>query len=446
MTLAKPEDKQSALATSTALNAMFGIEVTEADLQTQVERQTGGLVSLAEETAVRGGAPEWKFRVLKAISSDTFKWNVPGTDITEVSNVVGIKGFPIAVYYGFQFYSQKEKTQICSAIALGQNGEDSNEVPLGPLTKPMYNGLGYRKEGEEVRPSKDLVTMNPYGSRGFSCVDCINNGLHTVEYATDKGQQTDSCGGSATMIFVVTELATLAIERRSRTQTVKWSAVNEMRDENGELIFEGPFLLTVSISKGSFYYKDQLKVDPIPADLKCLSEFWGNCVSNNLVTDFLSERPLGHLAIPAFVELWAAQPADPKSKAVGPLVKCLPAFRLSEANVGLLGTVAMERYLAFAYSLYLSEYKKLGGKVKADNTGFEVKTFTLPEPEAIDKSIKQAKAAMVKIGGPVKEKTNPFANAQKSAAVPVSDEDSNAAIDVTAESTPDEMPDVFSRS
>ncbi|EKQ70438.1 hypothetical protein OsccyDRAFT_0725 [Leptolyngbyaceae cyanobacterium JSC-12] len=420
------------------LNDLFANldNLSEGDLQI-TERKAGSLASLAEELA-KGGTfnPEWKFRLCKPSSESLLTWFVPTTDIKECPyEVLAVRGVPVGIFHGLSLYDSNTSNTVCHTVAIVPDKDTVYYNELGPLTQPLYNGVAYQKENT---PSRDIIRMYPYGSRKFSCAECIKAGLHQQQYISKDGTvQTDKCNGSSSILIVVSHLAISKTDLTTKTRKVEWVPVQAVKDSDGNQVYKGPFVLHVSIRAGSARFPNDALTNLTPPDTKCWSKFYAELAQNDLVTDYLGHENVGHLLAPVLVEMWAGKPTDPK-KYLSATVKALPGFRI--ANPELINTVAMQKLVAGCYEIYKKEYVAYGGKLVDGK--LPAKSFNITEDEE-QRALQQHIAKRVVLAISEEQSTQKAANpmALKSAAV----EDNEDAVDTTT--TPvSEMPVVFSRN
>lgn len=367
------------------LNNLFAdFQVNEADLQAADVQSKGVLAELAEQLTGSGGSsPEWRMRSCKPTSEQFLTWFVPNTDIKEVpSEVHAVRGVPVGIFYGMSLFNSQTKSTDCRTVAIAPNADPEKVYfnGLGPLSKNLYNGVAYQ---EENVPSRDILAMNPWGSRGFSCAECIRNGLHQHTYMDKQSkEQTDRCGGSISVLMLVTALAVSKTNLKQRTRTIEWQDVTAVKDSDGNQIYSGPFILHVSFRAGSANWKGDMTLkcepaDPTPANLQSWTKFYEELVKAKQVTDtFQDGTDIGHLMANAVVEMWAAKPVDAQlSKYITATVKSLVGFRQVPDDTAialgsssfpygqLKGTVLMGKAMAAFYEGYRQEYISLGGKL-----------------------------------------------------------------------------------
>jgi hypothetical protein len=367
--------------------------------------KSGELAQTAKD--MRGGnfLPEWKFRLCKPHDNPYLQWNVPDSDIAEEVplQVLAIRGIPIRYGNGFSLFLNKDKRTVCQTVAIEPDGKAPFPLDLGPMPQFVY---GPQKFEEPRTPDGTIYSLNPVGSRGFSCISCVQNGLHMITYKDKDGvDQTARCSGRGTIIFYVTHLCIAKTNAAQRKTTEDWRKVTEIKDADGHAIFERPFLLNVSVSQGTATKglgKTIMPKPPVPSDVLSWSYFLAELSKHGVLTDHVKGQPVGHMLIPALVEMWAAKPIEAqKDKMASNMVKAIPGFRVFTTEIdgtpqSLVGTKVMDSYIHTAYEALKAEYVTAGGRLDEEGLLQNPRRYTPLNPESQQLALESASKAGTK--------------------------------------------------
>jgi hypothetical protein len=326
---------------------------------------------------------------------------MPGSDINEVpQNVLAVRGIPIRYGNGFMLYDSKEKRTLCQSVALERDGKAPFAMDLGPLPQFVYGPSKSVKE--PTTPDRSLLDLNPVGSRGFSCVECVKAGLNFHKYTDEKGQeQVDRCSGRGSIVMYITHICISKPDLVKRTESPVWKSVTDIKDADGNPIYHEPFLLVVDITQGaatkSLGKKIQVKA-PTPDDVLTWSYFLSGLGNDGILSDHINGQDIGFLHIPALVELWAAKPIESQKGEVGPALKSLPGFRIYTFDVGghpksLVGTNKMNQFVSLAYEALKTEYVKAGGKLDEEGRLVNPRKYNPLTPESQQLALASAGSA-----------------------------------------------------
>jgi hypothetical protein len=378
------------------LSALFGMELEAPAFELIDPEEDSGSLLKKIHADIKRNNPDWAFRSTKITSLPTITWYIPDTtDIKEiVGDVIGIRGFLIKPNHDLFFYDGVNKTKICASV-----GAEPMDAPRidgnGVLPRPIYGpGVAKRNsnneiiQGEPDTPDQLLIKWNPQGSRGMSCVECVQRGLHKQIVKDNKGNdQTQSCSGTTNLIFVVFAVALQTTNAKTRVQTATWHTVTDLKDTEGNHIYEKPFVLNIGISTSVATAKGKYEVktskthsdSPVPEDVQPYSIFLNDVIyqpgrSRTAVGGRVIYNPL--------IEIWGGQMTEAcKKNQKSDAVKCVPVFRLADADAwsALTGKEVTdseaENYHSMptplvhaAQKIYQTEYLEAGGQLDKNGT------------------------------------------------------------------------------
>jgi hypothetical protein len=178
-------------------------------------------------------------------------------DLTPFS-VNGLSGFIVDLevgaslgYYDSENNRPVTKCQVigCSSMVKEPQGRPFNLLPRIPLGGSMF---GFDKNAgtpDYTTPAKPVLAIDPVGSRGEKCVDCIRRG-HATE---PHGDKTIQCAPNGYLYMVVTEFLQLKHQKDKDGITIpkvsKRKKVEDLLDEEGNSL--KPFISAVKLTRTS---------------------------------------------------------------------------------------------------------------------------------------------------------------------------------------------------
>jgi len=322
-------------------------------------------------------------RVCKLASDRSISWFIPSTEIKEVNaDICAVRGFIIEPKFGFRLFDSEEKRSICNTTSLelpsGMKVENQMPMPL-PIYSPQKFGTS--------QPADALHKWGLMGSRGKSCAECVLAGENTKSYTDAAGKpQTDSCGLNSKVLFYVTQVGINKYNAATRSTSVSWVNVVDLKDDEGQPLYQTPFILTMQISRmpvtkaigANLQVKTVSNGGTAPEGSQTLQSFLNGMHKSGQVVATRN----GKLIYRACVEMHLAQPTEAFAKSMSTMVKSIPVFSVYTSE-RLEADGGLEKMLVLAHQQYEADLKAAGGDSKPAITPVsEVKPRFTPKQSA----------------------------------------------------------------
>jgi len=252
-------------------------------------------------------------RLTKLASNTTINWKTPGSDFDELDKPAhALKGVIVMTRYGLSLYDSEQNKGMCRTTKIEPNNLPSHVDPL-PMPSPMYSPQAYDSNPPE--PSPELTRWNPYGSRGFSCVECVNTNRHVNTYVDKNGvPHTDTCGLNTMVLMCVYQIGYKKTIPSKGVELIEWVNTQDIVDAEGNHPYaDEPLFVNLSISRmpvmksigPKLSIKNASKGGYIPDNAQTLNTFMresytkgnvypsGNLLVNNMVVDMFLGTPVG---------------------------------------------------------------------------------------------------------------------------------------------------------
>lgn len=289
--------------------------------------------ALEQQASVHADPDDFIFRRLKTSAGKNFVFfhqdeEGKDTNVVAQDKVIGFRGVPIKTRFGFSLYDAANQTTACRTTGLvlpsGSKVDSSH-----PMTMPVYSPAMIGDESNTApRPRPEVFALNPIGSRGKSCAECVQAGEHILVNLHESGDpaqsKTNYCGLQSSILFAVFQVGILKPEMRNGSpyDNVDWVSPEEVMNVYGAPMFNGPFIINMQIPRKAATCRISNKsfqpiLDPfnaIPASVKTTAQFIQSLKEEGLVIP----KKIGgndELMMLAFAEVWAGRPRESCAKA-----------------------------------------------------------------------------------------------------------------------------------
>jgi hypothetical protein len=299
-------------------------------------------MALEQSTSSNSDPDDFIFRALKTAKGQNFTFFHHGEDGKETSivdrqDVFALRGVPIKMRFGYSLFDGGS-TNICRTV--GAQIGDRRIQSTHPLARPIYSPGLIGDNVSENTPRQEIIALNPIGSRGKSCAECVSSGehIHLNEPKKEGDPTTPSyCSLQTSVIFCVFEVGILKPELKNGIpyDGVEWIKASEFKNVYGAPMADGPFIANIRMSKKAATVSISNKrlqplVEPfnaIPAQVKTTSQVIRALYDNNLVKP-MKIRGNDELMYMLVSEVWAGRPTE----------SCAAAFEKTK-NIPLWGNL-----------------------------------------------------------------------------------------------------------
>lgn len=252
--------------------------------------------------------------------------------------VVGLRGVPLFMDYGLRLAGGENGRPLCSTtgIDLGDGNFWNNPFPF---TKFIYYPAN-----QNQMPDALIQKVNAVGSRGFSCMHCIETGQYTC---TGPQQEPFKCTGRGRIVLAVFDVGILTSKQvqtenglSQQQQCITWLPSSKAFED-----LTWPFVVYSEYSAGILYDSKSRplssimkQVDYIPNDVVTMAKFTNYLAGLNTSVKFIQictpsfpDHPKVFLH-KAVVEFYAAplSPSAPQSLTANH--RYIPVFRMANSS------------------------------------------------------------------------------------------------------------------
>jgi hypothetical protein len=194
-------------------------------------------MALEQSTSSNSDPDDFIFRALKTAKGQNFTFFHHGEDGKETSivdrqDVFALRGVPIKMRFGYSLFDGGS-TNICRTV--GAQIGDRRIQTTHPLARPIYSPGLIGDNVSENTPRQEIIALNPIGSRGKSCAECVSSGdhIHLNEPKKEGDPTTPSyCSLQTSVIFCVFEVGILKPELKNGIpyDGVEWIKASEFKN------------------------------------------------------------------------------------------------------------------------------------------------------------------------------------------------------------------------
>lgn len=187
--------------------------------------------------------------------------------------VIAMRGVFIRIGFGFSQFDGIEKSQTCQTVSYIK--KDGSEEPTAyPFLRPQYapaqvpKNVKGKDDGEKPLltpeivkelppgiPNRSVSLINPIGSRGFSCEECVETNQH-IGFNINEPSKPFFCRSRGRVIFAVFQLGYEKPGINPQTNQIQtdidWVSTSEAKDNFGRDLFPGvtgPVILKMNLNR-----------------------------------------------------------------------------------------------------------------------------------------------------------------------------------------------------